>query len=46
MKKLDVIDYGQYTFNGSLKHTFFIGKIVLDDNDSQTFIHLFTLVFG
>jgi hypothetical protein len=46
MKKLDVIDYGQYTFNGSLKHAFFIGKIVLDDNDSQTFVHLFTLVFG
>lgn len=46
MKKLDVIDFGQYVINGTNKHAFFIGKIVLDDNDSQTFIHLFTLVFG
>jgi hypothetical protein len=46
MTKLDVIDYGQYTWNGQKKHTFFVGKIMTDDNGANTFIHNFTLVFG
>lgn len=46
IKKLDVIDFGKYVVDDALKHAFFIGKILVDDNGSQTFIHLFTLVFG
>lgn len=46
MKKLDVIDYGQYTYQGRRKHAFFAGKVMTDSNGTNTFIHLFTLVFG
>ena len=45
IKKLDVIDYGTYFNNGKLKHTFFVGKIMVDADDSQCFINLFTIVF-
>lgn len=46
MKKLDIIDFGLYTYLGERHHTFFVGKVMTDDNGSNTFIHLFTLVFG
>lgn len=46
MKKLDIIDYGHYTWHGTRKHAFFAGKVMTDDNGTHTFIHLFTLVFG
>lgn len=46
MKKLDVIDFGWYTYHGQRKHAFFAGKVMVDENGSHTFIHLFTLVFG
>lgn len=46
MKKLDVIDYGSYPWQGSLKRCFFVGKVLVDSNETHTFIHLFTLVFG
>lgn len=46
MSKLDIIDFGQYQWNNSRKHAFFVGKIFIDDNNCQTFVHLFTLVFG
>lgn len=46
MNKLDVIDFGQYSYNGSIKHTFFVGKVMTDQNCTNTFIHIFTLVFG
>lgn len=46
MNKLDIIDYGDYVYQGVKHHTFFVGKVVVDDNGSHTFIHLFTLVFG
>lgn len=46
MTKLDVIDYGQYLVNGQLHHAFFVGKVYVDENDTHTFIHLFTMVFG
>lgn len=48
LKKLDVIDYGIIRTDDQinpLAHVFFIGKIVTDDNDSNTFVHLFTLLF-
>lgn len=45
--KLDVIEYGQFTFaNGQLKHYFFVGKVLQNAHGIQTFVHLFTLVFG
>ena len=43
VSKLDVIDYGVHDFTSS--HTFFVGKCVVDRNGTDTFIHLFTLVF-
>lgn len=46
MRKLDIIDFGQYMWRGSLKRTFFIGRVMTDDNGSHTFVHLFTLAFG
>ena len=45
MKKLDVVDYGSYLYNGKNKQAFFIGKVLIDDNETQTFIKLFTIVF-
>ena len=46
MKKLDIIDYGWYVYQGSRRHAFFAGKVMTDENGTHTFIHLFTLVFG
>jgi len=51
MKKLDVIDFGKMTVKSSetgknvTQHVFFAGKIIIDDNQTQNFVHLFTLVF-
>jgi hypothetical protein len=38
MKKLDVVAFDTSTF--------FVGKVLLDENGSQTFVHIFTLIFG
>lgn len=46
MSKLEVIDFGKHQINGNTKQVFFIGKILIDDNETQTYLHLFTLVFG
>jgi hypothetical protein len=47
MRKLDVIEYGSYPIaKGVIRTVFFVGKLMLDTKGSQTFIHLFTLVFG
>ncbi len=46
MKKLDVIEYGRYTYLGRARHAFFVGKVMTDENGSHTFIHIFTLIFG
>ena len=46
MKKLDVIDYGKYTYLGQAKQAFFVGKVMVDENGADTFIHMFTLIFG
>ena len=50
-RKLDVIDYGRvYNNSQNVKvashHVFFVGKLISDDNGSDSFIHLFTLIFG
>jgi len=47
--KLDLIDFGEQVFkDGSSlvsRHVYFAGKIFLDDNNSHTFINIFTFVF-
>jgi len=45
MKKLDIIEYGTYKLEGVLKQVFFVGKVLIDDYGSNTFVRLFTLVF-
>lgn len=48
LQKLDVIDFGKHVTGNSsapTAHIFFLGKIFEDDNDTHTFVHLFTLVF-
>jgi hypothetical protein len=45
MKKLDIIDYGSYRYKNKVKQAFFIGKVLLDDNGTNTFVRLFTVVF-
>jgi len=45
LQKLDIVDYGPYVYNNVLKHVFFVGKVLVDDNNCQTFIKMFTLVF-
>lgn len=48
LRKLDVIDYGIHSTgnpNAPVAHVFFVGKVEVDDKGTDTFIHLFTLVF-
>ena len=45
VKKLDIIDYGNYQYQGMNRRAFFVGKVLVDDNDCQTFVKMFTLVF-
>jgi len=50
-RKLDVIDYGKldnssFSLNATTNHVFFVGKVVVDDNGTECFIHLFTILFG
>lgn len=43
MNKLDVIDY---PVKGTTNRYFFVGKVLTDENGTDTFIHIFTMVFG
>ncbi len=45
LQKLDIVEYGPYVYNNVLKHVFFVGKVLVDDNNCQTFVKMFTLVF-
>lgn len=48
LHKLDVIDFGQHRTGDAdlpLAHVFFAGKVVVDENDTHTFLHLFTMMF-
>jgi hypothetical protein len=48
LKKLDVVDFGRHaTGNPSspTAHVFFVGKVQVDEKGTDTFLHLFTLVF-
>lgn len=46
LSKLDVIDFGSFPVeNGRDRRVFFVGKVYNDDNGTDTYINLFTLVF-
>jgi hypothetical protein len=48
LRKLDVVDYGRHrTGNPATptSHIFFVGKVQVDEKGTDTFLHLFTLVF-
>lgn len=45
--KLDVIEYGKYVLGrGQPTSCFFVGKVMKNSHGVQTFVHLFTLLFG
>ena len=44
--KLDILDFGKVTLDdGMIGRVFFLGKVIVDQHDTHTFIHLFTMVF-
>jgi len=43
--KLDVFEFGSFKHDNKMKQVFFIGKVLTDDNQSDTFIRMFTLIF-
>jgi len=48
LRKLDVIDHGVHPTgnpNAPVSHIFFVGKVEVDERGTDTFLHLFTLVF-
>jgi hypothetical protein len=48
MRKLDILEFGQFKTGDPkfpISHIFFIGRVLVDDNGTHTFVHLFTLVF-
>lgn len=48
VRKLDVIHFGRFNTNersSPVIDVFFAGRVLVDDNGTSTFIHLFTLVF-
>jgi hypothetical protein len=49
LKKLDVINFGTFPTGNSaspVASIFFVGKVEVDEKGTDTFLHLFTLVFG
>ena len=49
LKKLDVIEFGTFQTGNSaspISQVFFVGKVEVDEKGTDTFLHLFTLVFG
>lgn len=49
IRKLDVVDFGRMRTgdpSAPVAHVFFVGKVVVDEKGTDTFIHLFTLVFS
>ena len=47
--KLDVIDFGVFPVvennTTTFKHVFFVGKLFVDNNNSNTFVNMFTMVW-
>lgn len=46
IRKLDVIDFGTYVWKGTTYHAYFIGRLLVDNNETDTFVHIFTVIFG
>lgn len=47
LSKLRIIDFGKFrTSTNSLVHVFFAGNLFVDDKQSHTFSHVFTMVFS
>jgi hypothetical protein len=45
MLKLDVFEFGSFKHDNKMKQVFFVGKVLTDDNQSDTFVRMFTLIF-
>ena len=46
LTKLDILSFGKVVMDdGMIGRVFFLGKVVTDQHDTHTFIHLFTMVF-
>lgn len=45
LRKLDVLEYGSYKYEGVDKQVYFVGRVLVDDYGTNTFVKLFTLVF-
>lgn len=48
LRKLDIVDFGEVRTNNPgapWAHVFFAGRVMVDEKGTDTFIHLFTLVF-
>lgn len=46
IKKLDVIDFGQFLQDGETKQVYFAGKVFTDEFGFSTYINLFTIIFN
>lgn len=48
LKKLDIVDFGSFQTGDTgapVAHIYFVGKVQVDEKGTDTFLHLFTLVF-
>jgi hypothetical protein len=45
LKKLDIIDFGEFEERNIRKHVFFAGKLYKDSTGSDTFVNMFTLIW-
>lgn len=48
LRKLDVVDFGKHVTGNPaapVAHIFFVGKVEIDEKGTDTFLHLFTMVF-
>jgi len=48
VQKLSIIDAGVFPssdLDSQGRHVFFVGKILTDDNENQTFVNIFTIIF-
>lgn len=43
IKKLDMLDAGEFNIDGSVKRVIFIGKVLIDTFNQPTFINMFTV---
>lgn len=48
LRKLDIVDFGRHRTDDPttpVSHVFFVGKVEVDEKGTDTFLHLFTMVF-